>query len=520
MSPFHPFPSARVRRLLVTFWAAVALALALGGVLSPASQAQDDVTATPTPAVHTIAAGETLSEIAEQYEIDMRELMALNGIITPNAIYVGQTLTLPVAEATATSTPPSTASLTATATFSASEAITDTASSTATATEPVTSTAAISPTETPPAIALPTDTATITPTLDAGERSTSPTNLKTTPEATTERPPTESSAYSLNPLHIVSRGDTISGIAAVYGTDADALRSLNGLRSDNFLSVGAELIIPASGATLRSAALDEMVDEAAETYTVQPGDSLSVIAESNDLFLVELMRFNGIGNPDAIFVGQVLTIPDAAAVEAMDAQQGGAVLSPRGGFYYYTLKPGESLAEIAARFDSTETALIEYNDLASADEAVAGMELEIPYGVAAIPVETPPVPQSGSRFVVSISRQRCWLYRGERVAYEWPCSTGYGDYRTRYGDFQVKSKIEMARSEPFDLDMPFWLGIYDVGAYENGIHGLPEIYTTGEKIWEGLIGQPATYGCAMLSDEDAAILFEAAYLGMPVHIID
>ena len=245
-----------------------------------------------------------------------------------------------------------------------------------------------------------------------------------------------------------------------------------------------------------------------------------MIAEENDLSLGELMQFNGISNPDAIFVGQALTIPDATAVAALDAQQSGAVLAPRGGFYYYTIKPGESLAQIAARFDSTETALIEYNDLANAAAANAGMELQIPYGVAAIPVEAPPVPQSGTRFVVSISRQRCWLYRGERVAYEWPCSTGYGDYRTRYGDFQVKSKIEMARSEPFDLDMPFWLGIYDVGAYENGIHGLPEIYWSGEKIWEGLIGQPATYGCAMLSDEDAAILFEAAYLGMPVHVIE
>ncbi len=34
--------------------------------------------------------------------------------------------------------------------------------------------------------------------------------------------------------------------------------------------------------------------------------------------------------------------------------------------------------------------------------------------------------------------------------------------------------------------MPYWLGIYDVGTYENGIHGLPIKWETGEKIWEGL----------------------------------
>ena len=65
----------------------------------------------------------------------------------------------------------------------------------------------------------------------------------------------------------------------------------------------------------------------------------------------------------------------------------------------------------------------------------------------------------------------------------------------------------------------FFVGIYDVGAYENGIHGLPVKWETGEKIWGGLIGQPATFGCAMLDDDNAAVLFDLAYLGMPVHIV-
>jgi hypothetical protein len=54
--------------------------------------------------------------------------------------------------------------------------------------------------------------------------------------------------------------------------------------------------------------------------------------------------------------------------------------------------------------------------------------------------------------------------------------------------------------------------------YENGIHGLPVKWDTGEKIWGGLIGQPATFGCAMLDDEDAKTLYDLAYLGMPVYI--
>ena len=68
------------------------------------------------------------------------------------------------------------------------------------------------------------------------------------------------------------------------------------------------------------------------------------------------------------------------------------------------------------------------------------------------------------------------------------------------------------------MDMPYWLGIYNVGTYENGIHGLPVRWDNGKKIWEGMIGEPATYGCAMLADDNAAILYKMAYVGMPVHI--
>ena len=110
--------------------------------------------------------------------------------------------------------------------------------------------------------------------------------------------------------------------------------------------------------------------------------------------------------------------------------------------------------------------------------------------------------------------------RRRRGGARWNCSTGYGEWITRTGTFKVQTKLEMARSGAYRLDMPYWLGIYDVGEFENGIHGIPIEWATNEKLWDGLIGQPATFGCAMLDDDDALALFTAAYLGMPVHIIE
>ena len=46
------------------------------------------------------------------------------------------------------------------------------------------------------------------------------------------------------------------------------------------------------------------------TYTVQEGDTLSGIAARFDTTVAELVRLNHLANPDLIYVGQVLIIPD------------------------------------------------------------------------------------------------------------------------------------------------------------------------------------------------------------------
>lgn len=54
-------------------------------------------TAIPTPIDHYIVrAGDTLSRIATQFNVQLAELMQLNGLSNPNAIHVGQSLKLPI----------------------------------------------------------------------------------------------------------------------------------------------------------------------------------------------------------------------------------------------------------------------------------------------------------------------------------------------------------------------------------------------------------------------------------------
>jgi LysM repeat protein len=315
-------------------------------------------------------------------------------------------------------------------------------------------------------------------------------------------------ASSLNRSYNIVTNDTLPAIALRFGIDVESLARLNNLERNSPLRAGTSLLLPATDRELR------VVSDAQE-YVVQPGDSLSAIAKANGVTLAELMTANRIVNPNIVSVGERLEIPGRALIGDRPLQRVGPA---RSGYYFYTIRSGDTLSELAENLNSTEIALMEYNNISDAATIFNGMELRVPFGAPPLPKRTPPVPLSGSSFLVSLSRQQCWVFSGREVRHAWNCSTGYGQWRTRTGSFAVQSKIEMAKSNVWRLDMPYWLGIYDVGAVENGIHGLPISWRTGKKIWTELIGEPATFGCAMLGDEDALTLFTLAYIGMPVHI--
>lgn len=401
--------------------------------------------------VHVVQAGESLSEIAQQYGMDMTDLMTLNGIVDADAVYAGQRLRLTHAVSTGAAR----------------------AAEEATVVEP----------------------------------------------AALERPASRLTT-SLNRTYLIELGDDLAQVAIRFGVDEDALRALNGLEDAGpiDLEVGQQLVLPATSLELQVERARPVDDR--QEHMVQQGDSLGLVAEQYGLSLAELMDANYISNPDAIYVGQTLVIPVGDEKSAVQSPASVARIGrPRSGFFYHTVKPGDTLSELARDFDSTQLAILEYNDLPDAETVYNGLPLRIPYGPPPLPVDVPPTPLAGTRFLVSLSRQQCWVLDGDQVLYQWTCSTGYGKWITRTGAFAVQTMQEVAQSNAYELDMPYWLGIYDVGTYENGIHGLPVSWETGQKIWEGLVGMPATFGCAMLDDDDAATLYDLAYLGMPVYIV-
>ena len=102
--------------------------------------------------------------------------------------------------------------------------------------------------------------------------------------------------------HVVQPGETLYGIAQKYGVDANAIAEANNVTNRNQLRVGQKLDIPGITARDAAAALGRV-------HIVQSGESLTAIAQLYGVTAEEVISFNNISNPDAIYVGQELVIP-------------------------------------------------------------------------------------------------------------------------------------------------------------------------------------------------------------------
>lgn len=66
------------------------------GEESPAAQEEDAVAVdSAEPVTHIVRTGETLTSIAQQYNVTVSELVAANGLTTPNRIRIGDRLIIP-----------------------------------------------------------------------------------------------------------------------------------------------------------------------------------------------------------------------------------------------------------------------------------------------------------------------------------------------------------------------------------------------------------------------------------------
>ena len=129
-------------------------------------------------------------------------------------------------------------------------------------------------------------------------------------------PPVVKPAVVKTTDYVISKGDTLSGIAHRYGVSYADIMDLNKITNPNKIFVGQKIVLPgkvdvskpvkrsqASGRTSRP------IPAGSQVYVVKKGDCLSKIASRAGVKTTSLMDANGLTNKDMIKVGQKLVIP-------------------------------------------------------------------------------------------------------------------------------------------------------------------------------------------------------------------
>jgi murein DD-endopeptidase MepM/ murein hydrolase activator NlpD len=163
-------------------------------------------------------------------------------------------------------------------------------------------------------------------------------------------------------VHVVQAGETLFAIARQYGVTVDAIVAANGLSNPDQIEVGQRLLVPDVGGDARAGEGEMPVS----TYTVQPGDTLTLLARRYGTSAEALSQLNRLTNPNLIYVGQVLLVPGA---EDERAPLSGEV---------YVVQAGDTIARIASRYGVSVWAIAQANQVANLNVIYVGQRLLIP----------------------------------------------------------------------------------------------------------------------------------------------
>ncbi|MQB57545.1 LysM peptidoglycan-binding domain-containing protein [Limosilactobacillus reuteri] len=182
--------------------------------------------------------------------------------------------------------------------------------------------------------------------------------------------------------YTVKGGDTLSRIARQFNTTVNKLATLNDIRNVNRIYVGQRLLVRQPAEQQQQQTTPKRTETNtttnSNTYTVKSGDTLSGIAGKFNTTYTQLAQLNHISNPNVIHVGQVLTLHQTTAQNTtnhQESQQNKQVTTSANGTY--TVKSGDTLSQIAARFNTTTSALASTNHISNPNLIEVGQQLRI-----------------------------------------------------------------------------------------------------------------------------------------------
>jgi LysM repeat protein len=187
--------------------------------------------------------------------------------------------------------------------------------------------------------------------------------------------------------YTVQPGDTLSALAQTYNTTVAAIMALNPQISDSSLIYSGQVIlIPENSAT---SPVIPVTGSGTISYTVQPGDNLSTLAQDYGTTVAAIMALNPqITNPRLIYSGEVILIPVNSVTTPVIPVTGSGTIS-------YTVQTGDTLSALAQTYNTTVAAIQALNPQITDPSLIySGQVILIPENSATTPVI--PVTGSGS----------------------------------------------------------------------------------------------------------------------------
>ncbi|MFT4020218.1 MAG: LysM peptidoglycan-binding domain-containing protein, partial [Acinetobacter sp.] len=178
--------------------------------------------------------------------------------------------------------------------------------------------------------------------------------------------------------YVVKSGDSLSSIASQYNVPLDTLSTLNGLTRNSGVRVGQRLKL--TGDIAETASVERSAATDTSSYVVKRGDTLASVAKKYNLKLTTLAEINGLSSNSRLTSGQNLKLVEterpnktskADAVASSKSSYSGETES-------YVVQAGESLNALASRFGIATKTLADLNDLTTKASLRRGQSLKVP----------------------------------------------------------------------------------------------------------------------------------------------
>jgi membrane-bound lytic murein transglycosylase D len=172
--------------------------------------------------------------------------------------------------------------------------------------------------------------------------------------------------------HVVTRGQTASGIARKYEVSLTALYEANPRIRSRSLQIGQRLVIPVGGAmsTVVARSVSEPATRTVSFHRVRRGETVSGIARRYGVSQAKIREWNRLSASGRINAGQRLRIGASATERARVATRSSART--------HTVRRGDTLSGVAQRYGVSLSALASANGLSAKSGIRVGQRLKVP----------------------------------------------------------------------------------------------------------------------------------------------